>query len=479
MSAVDTTKTPDAPHVALAEWVQLIYESVQDPSNWTTIIAAFLQASERGTPPPIEALIHGAQPLRERGQSPLGAAHALSHVLDALPWGVAFLDTDARILRHNASFSRLAAASPDIEIVDDRLCMKSHNDLHRALSRWARHAPSPSAVSIVNSQLPYAVTLRALDTSGPQPVIMSWWFDKASALTVSHTLFERLYGLTPAESRITALCLQGLTQSDIADELHLSLNTVKTHLKSIYAKTGCKQLAQLIRQLFADLLHAGHETPVAADASLTSPHTIAHRGGRLMLADGRRLSWADSGPADGLPMLIFGPAGVRKTLVPDISDTLHDCAMRAIYIERPGVGDTDPHPAMNDESWLQDIHALIKHLGLVQWLSVGIASGTRESYLIAAQWPSQTLRLQWVSPMLPHGTVALCKGERFSACTLTSRLATFPYGIFRAIGNITLHQIRQQPERYLQRMIERLCASDQAVFNDPAKRAAFSASLLA
>lgn len=54
-------------------------------------------------------------------------------------------------------------------------------------------------------------------------------------------------GLTEREKGITALLLKGLTYKMIAEELHLSENTVKTHIKNIYSKCEVQNKSQLIK----------------------------------------------------------------------------------------------------------------------------------------------------------------------------------------------------------------------------------------
>ncbi len=53
-----------------------------------------------------------------------------------------------------------------------------------------------------------------------------------------------LEGLTEQEARILRLVAQGLSNQAIAQTLHISLNTVKTHLKHIFAKLGVSDRTQ-------------------------------------------------------------------------------------------------------------------------------------------------------------------------------------------------------------------------------------------
>ena len=52
-------------------------------------------------------------------------------------------------------------------------------------------------------------------------------------------------GLTDSESRVASLIAQGLRPADIAKDIHLSVHTVRHHIKSIYRKTGVHSQSQL------------------------------------------------------------------------------------------------------------------------------------------------------------------------------------------------------------------------------------------
>jgi DNA-binding CsgD family transcriptional regulator len=52
--------------------------------------------------------------------------------------------------------------------------------------------------------------------------------------------------LTPAETRITRLVVEGLSNRQIADRLALSENTVQWHLRHIYGKLDVRNRAQLV-----------------------------------------------------------------------------------------------------------------------------------------------------------------------------------------------------------------------------------------
>lgn len=57
----------------------------------------------------------------------------------------------------------------------------------------------------------------------------------------------REFGLTPRESEVLALIAQGLSNKEIAARTYLSMNTVKTYIRSAYRRIGVETRAQAVR----------------------------------------------------------------------------------------------------------------------------------------------------------------------------------------------------------------------------------------
>jgi DNA-binding CsgD family transcriptional regulator len=62
-------------------------------------------------------------------------------------------------------------------------------------------------------------------------------------------ILQALYDLSPAEARIARLLLEGKSVSVIATQTAVTVNTVRAHLKSIFAKTGVNRQVELVRLL--------------------------------------------------------------------------------------------------------------------------------------------------------------------------------------------------------------------------------------
>ena len=58
---------------------------------------------------------------------------------------------------------------------------------------------------------------------------------------------KALYGLTAAEARLTCGLLKGERLEDYAERTGISMNTARTHLKAVFAKTNTDRQADLVR----------------------------------------------------------------------------------------------------------------------------------------------------------------------------------------------------------------------------------------
>ncbi|MEO7221085.1 MAG: helix-turn-helix transcriptional regulator [Devosia sp.] len=60
-----------------------------------------------------------------------------------------------------------------------------------------------------------------------------------------------IYGLSPAQQRVSALVAEGLSLVEIAERLEVTPNTARTHLNRIFEKTGVRNQTALVRVLLS------------------------------------------------------------------------------------------------------------------------------------------------------------------------------------------------------------------------------------
>ena len=61
--------------------------------------------------------------------------------------------------------------------------------------------------------------------------------------------FARRHGLTPTEQHVLALLCEGLSAPQAAKQLHVAVSTVRSHVRSLCAKTRARGVRELVTRL--------------------------------------------------------------------------------------------------------------------------------------------------------------------------------------------------------------------------------------
>lgn len=89
-----------------------------------------------------------------------------------------------------------------------------------------------------------------LPGSSDQPAVVVYINDcRNTAAPVEPAVLVCMYGLTRCESQVAAMVACGMTLDEAADELGVSINTVKTHLRGVYEKLGTNRQSQVAARL--------------------------------------------------------------------------------------------------------------------------------------------------------------------------------------------------------------------------------------
>jgi DNA-binding NarL/FixJ family response regulator len=134
---------------------------------------------------------------------------------------------------------RLARAHPEVSVV----VLTSHADddtVQAALAAGARGFLTKSAGRV---QIAQAIHAAAAGLSPMDPQVQARLL---SAARVGHVPAELPDGLTPREGEVLALIGAGLSNAEIAERMHVSTATVKTHINRIFAKTRVTDRAAAI-----------------------------------------------------------------------------------------------------------------------------------------------------------------------------------------------------------------------------------------
>lgn len=192
--------------------------------------------------------------------------------LERLDRGVILLDASGSATFINEAARRLLVADDGVRIRSsgtgrETLAFRSPEDQARfeAMVRSATAADraQPTAhflhglkVSRPSGKLDFVIQVSPLGQhasfgAGTEHRAIAFVSDPSAKAAPSESLLGDVYRLTPAESRLAVELLSGDSLATIAQRLGVSHETARTHLASIFEKTGTNRQAQLVRMLAA------------------------------------------------------------------------------------------------------------------------------------------------------------------------------------------------------------------------------------
>ena len=81
----------------------------------------------------------------------------------------------------------------------------------------------------------------------------------------------RSAGLSPREAEVLALISRGLSNQEIADRAHVSINSIKTYIRSAYRKIGVERRTQAVLWAIANGFEPDTERTVDPALRLRPP----------------------------------------------------------------------------------------------------------------------------------------------------------------------------------------------------------------
>jgi DNA-binding CsgD family transcriptional regulator len=193
-------------------------------------------------------------------------AATFADTADGLGAGMFFVDAGARIVHANASGHAMLAQGSLLRVVDGKLVAIDASAEQALNDVYAMAERGDEAVGIKG----IAVPLLALDgerhvahvlplTSGARrragtryAAAAAMLVQKAALDTPSpQEVIRKLYKLTPTELRVLLAIVQVDGVAETAEMLGIAESTVKTHLHRVFAKTGAKRQAELVKLVAA------------------------------------------------------------------------------------------------------------------------------------------------------------------------------------------------------------------------------------
>jgi DNA-binding CsgD family transcriptional regulator len=193
---------------------------------------------------------------RVEGYSALQSAEF--HVLERLSDGILLLDRSEKIVYANAVARRHDGGALRLRNGTVSTWSTPHSQELTALIGAVIAGSAGGAVSIPCPQHANPLTILVLALRGrdigrfadldmPDSAVLIFVVDPGNRAGIPIAWIMDAYGLTNAEARIALAASSGATVPETALQLGLSPNTVKTHLRHVFAKTGTNRQTELVR----------------------------------------------------------------------------------------------------------------------------------------------------------------------------------------------------------------------------------------
>jgi DNA-binding CsgD family transcriptional regulator len=187
---------------------------------------------------------------------------ALSDAIDRFPTGVALLDARGHLLLANRGARQLFARNDGITLDGATVRAAGPNDdiaLRRAIAASVQAAMAgrsiESAVLSVgrrSERRPYAVMVGPLrphsgGATAVDALVVLHIADLDQGVLRRREVLRELYGLTEAETQLVELLCQGSSLDEAAGARGVTMNTARSQLKQVFAKTHTSRQSELVR----------------------------------------------------------------------------------------------------------------------------------------------------------------------------------------------------------------------------------------
>lgn len=194
-------------------------------------------------------------PVRSGSSAAAGAAvsPALELVLDELAYGVAVATAAGDLLHANHAARHELARQQALWVQGGRLRVQTPQDLNtlqQALSKASTGRRSLIALGATQGQRLSLAVVPMRRTQEGAPVHVALMFSRPSVCgTLMLCFFARNHSLTTAEENVLAILCQGYSAPEIAKQLKVAVSTVRSHVRSLCAKTRSSGVRELVNRV--------------------------------------------------------------------------------------------------------------------------------------------------------------------------------------------------------------------------------------
>ena len=182
-----------------------------------------------------------------------GAGHGLSQVMDVLAHGVMVASFKGQLLHANQAARHELARRRVLAVHEGHLHTTDAAQariLTQALTKAASGLRSLMALR-APGRLRVNIAVVPLRPDRPQQTTsVALVFSRASVCdAVMLCFFARTHGLTPCEEQVLGILCQGFSAPQIAVQLNVAVSTIRSHVRSMCAKTHSRGVRALVSQV--------------------------------------------------------------------------------------------------------------------------------------------------------------------------------------------------------------------------------------
>jgi DNA-binding CsgD family transcriptional regulator len=189
-------------------------------------------------------------------QQGITTEHALAAAFDLLRMSVILTDGAAQIIYANCHARNLLREQRCLRVCTGKLSAvnpKSALQIRHAIRRCSENQAIPAlclgiAVPLLRTDersiAAWVLPMQASDRGNLRRAAI---FIRSTIDLFSEDMFASIFGATSAELRVLKLLMNGMCIHEVSAALKLSHNTVRTHVKSLFAKTGTTRQSELLR----------------------------------------------------------------------------------------------------------------------------------------------------------------------------------------------------------------------------------------
>ena len=197
-------------------------------------------------------------------------AAATTDILNSSPRGIVALSTDGKVQFTNSMATQVLSSKDGISMKNDCLAFtdsESQSALDEFITATKALKPAQMTYGIKaavrnfaaqrpSGRKPYLLMLSAValsswtvEVSSSDRMILVYINDPQKRLQPSEDQLKSYYKLTSAQAKLAVRLYAVENIVTVAETLGISINTARSHLRSIYVKTGANNQAELIKTL--------------------------------------------------------------------------------------------------------------------------------------------------------------------------------------------------------------------------------------